>query len=338
MQGWLIRNYLESGLRIPGFLLQPAANVGVNLHHRIGLIKGRKTPRIVPESHRIAESSEGLMKAHYDMPAALFENFLGPSMKYSMALWDNGATNLEEAQQAMMEDLCQKAAISDGESILDIGCGFGSFAIHALNAFPTSEVFGLTLSKVQAEYIREKQARPGHPLCSARFRLIEADFNTVQLGRRFDRILSIGVFEHVSNLALALQKIGAMLAPGGKCLLHYIVYFPPLDRMATLPPERNFMTGRIFPGGRIWFCDEVFNFQDDLKIEKSWFLNGSNYRKTVESWTRNLEQNMNSIRHIPGFSESTLKTWELFFRICVAVFALNRGRYYGNAQYLLTHP
>jgi len=239
----LFDHYFKSRWELPGFLLQVVLDTYITLDNRIGIIRGQRKENESPEGDAITEQSSELMTVHYDMPVELFENFLGKSMKYSMGLWEQGAANLEEAQEAMLTDLCRKAEIEDGHAILDIGCGFGSFAVHALQAFPKSTVHGLTLSKVQADYIRQKQAEPGHPLNTERFKLIEADFNTVEFEPVYDRVISIGVFD----LRMALEKVSKVLKPGGTCFLHYIVFFQPLERMGSGPLRGGPILKHIFP-------------------------------------------------------------------------------------------
>ena len=292
----LFERYLKSRWKLPGFLLQAALNTYIALDNRIGILRGQRKENESSGGDAITEKSSDLMSAHYDMPADLFENFLGKSMKYSMGLWEQGAANLDEAQEAMVNDLCRKAEIEDGDAILDLGCGFGSFAAHALQAFPKSTVHGLTMSKVQAAYIRKKQAEPGHPLNTKRFKLIEADFNTVVFGPVYDRVISIGVFEHVANLKLALEKVSKVMKPGGTCFLHYIVFFQPLERMGSGPFQGGPIIKHIFPGGRIWFEKELYQHQRHLRIEQAWSINGINYRRTLECWLGNYWRNMKRIR------------------------------------------
>jgi cyclopropane-fatty-acyl-phospholipid synthase len=237
----------------------------------------------------------------------------------------------------MLTDLCRKTEIEDGDAILDIGCGFGSFAVHALQAFPNSTVDGLTLSKVQADYIRQKQAEPGHPLNTERFKLIEADFNTIELEPVYDRVISIGVFEHLADLGMALEKVSKLVKPGGTSFLHYIVFFQPLERMVNGPLRGGPIIKHIFPGGRIWFEKELYKHQGYLRIEKAWSMNGINYRRTLESWLGNYRRNMKRIRATTSLENHILKLWDLYLRVCIGLFKANRGKFYGNAQYLLKH-
>jgi cyclopropane-fatty-acyl-phospholipid synthase len=336
LERFLIERYVEGRLPLPGPLVQAILNVVLELYYRFA-----PTMEVLPEPWSgavgpIAERSDDLMRIHYDKPAVLFENFLGQSMKYSMALWESGARDLDDAQQAMLADLCDKVQIRDGDSILDIGCGFGSFAAYALRRFPSAKVVGITLSNVQYRYITAKQSQPGHALHDDRFRVIKEDFAKCRFGRQFDRIVSIGVFEHVSNLRLALEKIASFLRPEGSVLLHYIVYQRIIKAMANIHQD-GFFGRYIFPGGRFWPFNELFRYQEHLRIERSWFLNGNNYRRTLEAWHANFWRNIAAIRAHPELDERFVRIWDFYLRFCIAIFGGMKGANVGNGQYLLRH-
>lgn len=337
MLNWLIDKYLTSSVKIPGFLLQPLLNALISLDNLILRVFGYNTSGPGPEETKeLAEKSSELMAVHYDIPRAMFENVLGDSMKYSMGLWERGARALEEAQEAMLADLCKKADIRDGQTILDIGCGFGSFASYVLRSYPKCKVYGLTLSSVQAEYMRSKQAETGHPLNTDRFYLIQDDFNTVEFPKPFDRVVSLGLFEHVSNLGLGLERVRSFLKPGGACLLHYIVFSERFFRNTQGKPLQNpFVNKHIFPGGRIWGNQALHAHGEHMKIEQEWLLNGCNYRLTVENWLDNLNRNWERIKSATELDDHVLKLWDFYLRCCAGLFKTNGGRYYGNAQYLL---
>jgi cyclopropane-fatty-acyl-phospholipid synthase len=181
---------------------------------------------VLQESDRLAEGSGELMQLQYNLPQKMFSLMLGESKliypKYSMALWEKDAIDLEEAQIQMMEDAIEKLEIKDGDRILDVGCGWGSFANYVLSRFPNVKVTGLNLSSMQCDYMRQKMQSVDSYLGSDRFTLIEGDFNRVELNEKFDRVISIGLFCHVSNLTKAFRKIASFMQPNGKFLLHII--------------------------------------------------------------------------------------------------------------------
>jgi cyclopropane-fatty-acyl-phospholipid synthase len=268
------------------------------------------------------------------MPEPLFAHMLGPTMKYSMALWDRGARTLEEAQRDMLADACDKAGVQDGDTVLDLGCGFGSLATYILEKFPRAKVTGLTLSQTQAGYIRERQAQAGHALNTPRFELVEGDFNEVDFSARFDRVLSLGVFEHISNLTAALAKVRGFLRPEGTLFLHYIVYLP-ARAGETAVRQNSFIQRNIFPGGRVYAFNELNRHQENCALRASWYLPGTNYKRTLDCWLKNFLQGRAAIARQAGLDKRTMRLWELYLRASEANFAAAGGWAFGNGQYLL---
>jgi cyclopropane-fatty-acyl-phospholipid synthase len=333
---WLLEQYLDGRLPMPGLMLQGLLTGLCEAYFRFAPTMKELPPELSGAVGPIAEQSEDLMQIHYDKPSVLFENFLGPTMKYTMALYEDGAANLEEAQDAMMDDLCRKAGLKDGDHVLDIACGFGSLSSHILRNYPSCRVVALNLSQVQYDFITAGQSEPGNAFHTDRFRILKEDFAKCQFEREFDRIMVIGLFEHIRNLKLALEKISRFLKADGKVLLHFIAYNRIIRQMADLS-EDVFFNKYIFPGGRFWHFDELPRYQEHLKLEDSWFLNGKNYMRTLQAWRANFWGNIDTIRAHPDISERFIRTWDLYLRFCIATFGAVGGRSVGNGQYLLSH-
>jgi cyclopropane-fatty-acyl-phospholipid synthase len=333
LDAWIVENYLNGELPVPGPVVQWMLDAYLRTYYRLEPLIGRQgwSPA---QTEEIAARSRELMETHYNMPLAVFAGFLGPSMKYSMGLWEPGVSSLDDAQQRMLADVFAKADLRDGQRILDIGCGFGSFAAHALRRFPTAQVHGLTLSRTQADYLRARQGEAGHPLSSDRFHLIHDDFNLVAFDRPFDRIVSLGVFEHISNPGRALEKIRGFITREGRLFLHYIVYRVRPGGSDT-PRQDHFMDRYVFPGGRIWAYPELAKHASWFRIEREWYMNGSHYRRTLQAWLANYRANIEAVRRAGGLSPRQLRLWEFYLRACIATFKVQGGNAFGNGQYLL---
>jgi cyclopropane-fatty-acyl-phospholipid synthase len=290
---------------------------------------------IVEESDRLAEDSEELMQVQYNLPTELFELMLKEGdllyPKYSMALWDKGASNLEEAQMQMLDDCISKLGIEDGDEILDLGCGWGAAANYILEKFPNVKFTGLNLSREQCQYIRQKMQDPNSYLSSDRFTLYETDFNEAKFEKKFDKIITIGFFEHVGNLSSSFQQMASLLKDNGKIFLHIIsirlphnIYSPFIDKY-------------IFPRMRVWNYDFIAKLDRDLITIDKWYINGLNYSKTLQAWLKNFDEHQQKIKNLDFNMDYTKfrRLWRLYLIWCIAYFDACNGEVLGNGQYLM---
>lgn len=290
---------------------------------------------VLKESTQIANSSRRLMKIQYDMPQEMLNRMMGdwPDIypKYSMGLWEHGATDLRESQMHMMDQFIERAEITDGDNILDFGCGWGSVPNYILSKFPNVRITGLNLSHQQCEYMRKKMDDPTSHLSSGRFTLIEGDMNEVEFQENFDKIVSIGVFCHVGNLTQILEKFATILNPGGRVLIHIIT--------ARIPNNMSsgFTHKYIFPHGRYWSHDALPSHSQHLRTVKRWYINGMNYHRTLASWLKRFDDSQEDIRTLdygmpyPRFR----RVWRFYLILLGTIFAVCDGEYNGNGQYLM---
>lgn len=290
---------------------------------------------VLKESTQIANSSRRLMKIQYDMPQEMLNRMMGdwPDIypKYSMGLWEHGATDLRESQMHMMDQFIERAEITDGDNILDFGCGWGSVPNYILSKFPNVRITGLNLSHQQCEYMRKKMDDPTSHLSSGRFTLIEGDMNEVEFQENFDKIVSIGVFCHVGNLTQILEKFATTLNPGGRVLIHIIT--------ARIPNNMSsgFTHKYIFPHGRYWSHDALPSHSQHLRTVKRWYINGMNYHRTLASWLKRFDDSQEDIRTLdygmpyPRFR----RVWRFYLILLGTIFAVCDGEYNGNGQYLM---
>jgi cyclopropane-fatty-acyl-phospholipid synthase len=296
--------------------------------------------RLWQESHRArpidAELSQGPIalvpeaanRQHYELPAAFFEQVLGTHMKYSGAYWSEGVATLDEAEAAMLELSCSRAQLADGQRILELGCGWGSLSLWMARRFPNSRITAVSNSTPQRDFIETRKP--------ANLEVVTADLNTLTLDARFDRVVSVEMFEHMHNWRELVHRITGWLEPGGKLFVHVFCH-----RRFAYPFETdgasNWLGRHFFTGGLMPSLDLLPRFQGTLVLEKTWEVGGEHYARTAEAWARNLVTHDSAIRPVltttyGAVADLWLQRWRLFFLACAELFA-----YRGGAEWLVGH-
>jgi len=273
-------------------------------------------------------------RQHYEVPVAFFRAVLGPRVKYSCCLFPEPATTLAEAEQAMLAATAERAGIEDGMEILDLGCGWGSFALFAAERFPGSRVTAVSNSKLQREAILGEARRRG---LAHRLDDVTADVNVFQPGRRFDRVVSVEMVEHVRNWPALLERVSGWLPPDGRLFVHHFCH-----REAAYPYEvagagdwmaRHFFTGGMMPSEDLLARTGAPHFE----VERRWRVDGRHYARTSDAWLRNLDAARDAV--LPVFRRAWgddaarwLGRWRLFFMGCAGLFAYRDG-----SEWFVTH-
>lgn len=295
------------------------------------------------DSGPLLQGEEQLMSAHYDAPDYLFDCFLDKTYRaYSMAYYAEEADavrsstlTLEQAQTAKFGLICERAGIKNGDYILNIGCGFGSLETYLLKHYPDSTVTGVTASQVQADYIRSRSQSIDDVLSGARFRLVQANLNTLsiaELGQGvYDRVISIAVLEQMRNIKGLCGFINHLLRPGGTSFHHFITSKYVVPQFLDAGKTR---IGRYFPGGIVWPRDALPAHCSKLEIEGQWYVNGMNYWRTLDDWHIRFWEKRDLLLKT-GLTAAQIKHWNEFFYLCKAMFSPMEGEFYGNSHYLL---
>jgi cyclopropane-fatty-acyl-phospholipid synthase len=257
------------------------------------------------ERHSL-ERDAAAIRYHYDVGNEFFALFLDDSMTYSCAIFSRGAQTLEEAQRTKLDLVASKLELKSGMRLLDVGCGWGSFAIHAAKHYGVT-VTGLTLSPSQAELAREKIAEVG---LSEQVEIRVADYRELP-GGSFDAIASIGMSEHVgeSQIDRYAKSLFALLRPGGVLLNHAI---------AALDPEYDslddeFSMRYVFPDGEALPYSRV-----QLAVERAGFhvdqVEGfrEDYARTLRDWTERLDEHLDEAEKLAGVERTRI--WRLYLR------------------------
>ncbi len=270
---------------------------------------------------------------HYEVPAEFFRAVLGKHLKYSSCFWERGAAGLDEAEAHMLALYGERAELADGQRVLDLGCGWGSFTLWAAARFPGSRFTAVSNSHSQRAYIEAQAAARG----LGNVEVITADVNDLQLTGVYDRIVSIEMFEHMRNYALLLNRISGWLAPDGKLFVHIFCHRHLLYPYET-EGDGNWMGRYFFTSGLMPAADTLLFFQDDLRCEQRWSISGVNYQKTARAWLENLDANeARVVQALEGAYPAAevgrwVQRWRMFFMACEELFA-----YRGGEEWLVCH-
>jgi cyclopropane-fatty-acyl-phospholipid synthase len=293
----------------PPMSVRQQARLGLAVLRACGLTLPPQPPaaelRLRGERHTIARD-RAAVRHHYDVGNEFFSLFLDSSMTYSCALFSRGATTLEAAQEAKLELVCTKLGLKEGERVLDVGCGWGSFAIHAARHHGV-RVLGVTLAERQAELARERVREAG---VDDRVEIRIADYREV-VEDPFDAIVSIGMVEHVGEerIDLYAQRLAGLLVPGGRLLNHGIAKLKDFDT----PDEGPFSERFVFPDGVPLPLSRI-----ELALERAGFVTRhveglpEDYAETLRHWIERFDRNYERAVELAGIERGRI--WRLYLR------------------------
>jgi cyclopropane-fatty-acyl-phospholipid synthase len=284
---------------------------------------------------RIAEHAEAANAQHYELPATFFAHALGPRRKYSCCFYEDGAKNLGEAEISALEATVRRAELRDGQRILELGCGWGSLSLFMAALYPAARITAVSNSASQRAFIEGEAARRN----LANLNVVTADMNAFATDEKFDRIVSIEMFEHMSNWRALLTRVRSWLRPDGALFIHIFTHrtgsycFDHRDKSDWI--AQHFFTGGVMPSHGL-----IREFPDLFAVEQEWCWNGVNYEKTAHDWLANFDAAQSEIdailRQVYG-ADARLwrRRWRLFFLATSGLFGDRDGEEWGVSHYRL---
>jgi cyclopropane-fatty-acyl-phospholipid synthase len=281
----------------------------------------------------VAIHTEAANAQHYELPPEFFALCLGPRLKYSCCYFAHGAESLAEAEEAMLALYAQRAELADGQQILELGCGWGSLTLWMAEHFPQAHITAVSNSHGQRHHIEAQ--------CRARgltnVQVLTRDVNALILdAARFDRCVSVEMFEHVRNYEALMQRIAAWLKPGGKLFTHIFAHRTVMYPFETSGAD-NWMGRHFFTGGLMPSADTLLHFQDDLRLEQRWLVDGTHYSRTANLWLAHQdaqrERVLEVLRAAYGANARLwYQRWRIFWMACAELFG-----YAGGSEWLVAH-
>lgn len=273
---------------------------------------------------------------HYELPPAFFAQCLGPRRKYSCCYYPAAGTTLAEAEEHALARTAENAALADGQAILELGCGWGSLTLWMAERFPAAHVTAVSNSHAQREHIEAEAARRG----LLNVTVLTADMNLFDTEARFDRVVSVEMFEHMSNWPALLAKVARWLEPEGRLFLHVFSHraapyrFDHANRADWI--AQHFFTGGIMPSHSL-----IHHVAAPFQVERDWRWDGSHYARTALDWLANYDANAEAVGAIlrgTYGAEHALwqRRWRLFFLATAGLFGARGGAEWGVSHYRLS--
>ncbi|MCP3369911.1 SAM-dependent methyltransferase [Bradyrhizobium cajani] len=270
---------------------------------------------------------------HGEVPASFFAQVLGPNRKYSCCFYKTDATTLQEAEEEALRQTVEHAGLADGQTILELGCGWGSLSLWMARRFRHAKVTAVASSQAQRAHVEEEARRRGLlNLC-----VVTADMNVFAPEGQFDRIVSVETFEHMMNWRKLMTRVQSWLAPEGRFFMHIFTHRSG-SHLFDRANREDRIAQHVFTGGLMPSHHLVRQFGDIFTIEKEWCWSGTHYQRTANDWLANFDRNRDTIEAAlrTVYGEETglwMRRWRWFLLATSGLFGYAGGTEWGVSQY-----
>ena len=342
--GWLIRCCERRWLPDPLIRLGMRQLMGQRLRDEAindGELRARRLNRLLDDlrTSPIAIETQAANTQHYEVPASFFHAHLGPHLKYSCCLYPEGKETLAQAETAMLELYATRAELTDGQRVLDLGCGWGSLSLWLAARYPNSQIVALSNSLGQRLFIESRAAERGLTnLKVITGNIVDFECSEAQLAGGFDRVLSIEMFEHMKNYGLLLAKIARWMRDSAKLFVHIFVHRT-LAYHFQVEDGSDWMSKYFFTGGTMPSENLLLNFQDDLRVGRQWWVSGTHYERTANHWLTALDAAKDRVMPMLvdtyGARDAAiwLQRWRMFYMAVAELFGYANGNEWGVGHY-----
>jgi cyclopropane-fatty-acyl-phospholipid synthase len=284
--------------------------------------------------HPIAVRPDAANAQHYEVKSEFFGLVLGPRRKYSCCLYQ-GDESLAQAEDRALAETAAHAGLEDGQDILELGCGWGSLSLWMAERFPRARITAVSNSQGQRAYIEAQAAVRGF----ANLRVVTADMNDFSADGLFDRVVSVEMFEHMTNWQSLLRRVHGWLRPDGRLFLHVFSHYS-APYLFDVADKEDWIAQHFFTGGIMPSHGLIHHVADTFAVEADWRWNGEHYARTARHWLSNFDRNelavMDVLRQIYGPEAALWKRrWRLFFLATAGLFGHAGGQEWGVSHYRL---
>src|SRR5229473_8513679 len=281
----------------------------------------------------IAEHSDAANAQHYEVPAAFFAHVLGPNRKYSSCFYKEEASTLQEAEEEALRQTVEHADLRDAQSILELGCGWGSLSLWMARQFPGSQVTAVSNSQAQREYIEWEAAVRG----LKNLRVAAAEIEVFDPERQFDRVVSVEMFEHIVNWRQLMTRVRSWLAADGRVFMHIYTHRSGAYRFDRADGE-DWIAPHFFSDGVMPSHHLIRQYSDLFEVEKEWRWSGAHYQRTAHDWLGNFDSHRDEIEAIlcEVYGNDTalwMRRWRWFLLATAGLFGYADGSEWGVSHY-----